>query len=250
MGLSLGRVLGIAVICLAGGSAPTPAPIPGPASQPASCGFRSGWGVRPPVVRIMPLGDSITYGVGSTDGAGYRARLEDRLSTAGFRVDFVGSRDAGPAGMDDDNEGHSGWTISRLARRVDRWLAAYRPEIVLLHIGTNDVRTDGYRSGAARRLGVLLNRIRRDRPTAYVYVARIAGSRQPDLQRRIDAYNRGVAGVVAARRDAFVHVVDQTAVRAPRLHPNDAGYAAMADNWFAALMDMRAESSGQPVVDR
>lgn len=184
----------------------------------------------------MPLGDSITYGVGSADGAGYRSRLERRLTAAGLSVDFVGSQVAGPPGLDGDNEGHSGWTISRLARRVDRWLTAYRPDVVLLHIGTNDVRVNGYRAGAAKRLGVLLNRIRRDRPRAHIFVARIAGSRQVRLQRWIDVYNRGVRRTVAARHDPRLHLVDQAGVRAPQLHPNDAGYAAMAHTWFAALI--------------
>jgi lysophospholipase L1-like esterase len=144
---------------------------------------------------------------------------------------------------------------------------------VLLHIGTNDVRLDGYRAGAAKRLGVLLNRIRRDRPAAHIFVARIAGSRQPALQRWIAAYNIGVARIVAVRDDPLLHLVDQAAVRAPWLHPNDAGYAAMADTWFTALTSattlrdlgvvvaanadgvrIRAtttpRSRGQPVVER
>lgn len=236
MGLSLGRVLGVAAVCLAAactpGSAPPEAPEPAPLPSP---GFRTGWGPRSPLVRIMPLGDSITVGVGSTDGAGYRSRLERRLAAAGLPVDFVGSRDAGPPGLDDGHEGHSGWTISRLARRVDRWLAAYRPDVVLLHIGTNDVRVNGYRRGAAKRLGVLLNRIRRDRPGAQIFVARITGSRQARLQRRINVYNRGVRRMVAARHDPRLHLVNQAAVRAPWLHPNDAGYAAMAGRWYTAL---------------
>ena len=243
MGLSLGRFLGIAAICLAAActSASTGARTPTKAPAPQPPALRTGWGPKPPLLRIMPLGDSITYGVGSTDGAGYRARLEHRLTAVGFRVDFVGSRDAGPPGIDDDNEGHSGWTISRMARKVDRWLTAYRPDVVLLHIGTNDVRSDRYRAGAAKRLGVLLKRIRRDRPAAHVLVARIAGSRHPDLQRRIDAYNARVARMVAARDDPLLHLVDQAAVRAPWLHPNDAGYAAMADTWFSALTAVHPE---------
>jgi lysophospholipase L1-like esterase len=236
VGLSLGRVLGVAAVCLAAactpGSAPTPAPVPSPIPPP---GFRTGWGPKSPLVRIMPLGDSITVGVGSTDRAGYRSRLERRLAAAGLPVDFVGSRDAGPPGLDDDNEGHSGWTISRMARRVDRWLAAYRPDVVLLHIGTNDVRVNGYRAGAAKRVGVLLNRIRRDRPGAHILVARITGSRHARLQRWITVYNRGVRRMVAARHDPRLRLVNQAAVRAPWLHPNDAGYAAMADRWFTAL---------------
>jgi lysophospholipase L1-like esterase len=242
VGLSLRRIAGIAAICLTAGCTPASAPaLTQPSGSAKPLGFRTGWGPEPPLLRIMALGDSITYGVGSTDGSGYRARLDNRLVAVGFRVDFVGSRDSGPPGADDDNEGHSGWTISRMARRVDRWLIAYRPDVVLLHIGTNDVRTDRYRAGAAKRLGVLLNRIRRDRPAAYIFVAQIAGSRQPALQRRIDAYNAGVARMLAIRDDPLLHLVNQAAVRAPWLHPNDAGYAAMADNWFTALTAVRPD---------
>jgi lysophospholipase L1-like esterase len=235
VGLSLGRVLGVAAICLAAACTADSAPTPAAEPAPARSGFRTGWGPKSPPVRIMALGDSITYGVGSTDGAGYRSRLDERLTATELPVDFVGSRDAGPPGLDDDNEGHSGWTISRLARRVDGWLSAYRPDVVLLHIGTNDVRVNRYRAGAAKRLGVLLNRIRRDRPGAHIFVARITGSRQARLQRWIDVYNRGVRRMVAARHDPRLHLVNQAGVRAPWLHPNDAGYAAMADRWFAAL---------------
>src|SRR5262249_22927777 len=53
-------------------------------------------------VRIMPLGDSITYGVKSHDGGGYRTRLWHLLQQSGTAVDFVGSLAAGPADIDQD----------------------------------------------------------------------------------------------------------------------------------------------------
>jgi hypothetical protein len=40
---------------------------------------------------------------------------------------------------------------------------------------------------------------------------------------------------VSARHDLRLHLADQAGVRAPWLHPNDAGYAAMADTWFTSL---------------
>src|SRR3954468_23529667 len=73
-------------------------------------------------LRIMPLGDSITWGVGSARQSGYRAALYQRLTSAGLNVDFVGSMSRG-TGPDRDNEGHKGWTIGRLAAHVDGWLA-------------------------------------------------------------------------------------------------------------------------------
>jgi lysophospholipase L1-like esterase len=189
----------------------------------------------PPTVRIMPLGDSITYGIGSSDDAGYRASLARRLTVTGFRVDFVGSQDAGPAGADGDNEGHSGWTIAQLDARTDGWLARYRPDVVLLHAGTNDLYRPAGRADAPQRLGRLLDRIRRDRPAARIMVAQIVGSRRPALQRRITRYNAGVAAMVTARRDSMVRLVDQGGVHAPVVHPDDAGYRVMAANWFAAI---------------
>ena len=53
------------------------------------------WGA--PVLRVMPLGDSITNGTGSNDTAGYRGFLWTFLKNAGYNVDFVGS--AGGSGV-------------------------------------------------------------------------------------------------------------------------------------------------------
>ena len=39
-------------------------------------------------LRILPLGDSITYGIQSTDGNGYRLRLQEDLS--GSKLLYVG----------------------------------------------------------------------------------------------------------------------------------------------------------------
>lgn len=58
-------------------------------------------------VRVMPLGDSITEG--TQVPGGYRIGLWQRLSAAGYRVDFVGTQFNGPATLGDhDHEGHPG----------------------------------------------------------------------------------------------------------------------------------------------
>src|SRR5690242_12081668 len=55
-------------------------------------------------VRVMPLGDSITEG--TQVPGGYRIGLWQRLSNAGYRVDFVGSQYNGPSSLGDhDHEG-------------------------------------------------------------------------------------------------------------------------------------------------
>jgi lysophospholipase L1-like esterase len=190
------------------------------------------------IIRVMPLGDSITDGVGSLRHNGYRAVLRARLAGAGIRIDYVGSRRAGPRGADNDNEGHPGWTITRLGPRVDRWLIRYRPQVVLLHIGTNDVTSPVRAVGAPGRLSALIDRIRRRLPRARIFVAQLIGSRNDAVQQRVDRFNAAVPGVVAAK-DHRVHLVDQRAVTTgylrDALHPNDAGYARMAATWYQAL---------------
>jgi lysophospholipase L1-like esterase len=192
--------------------------------------------------RIMPLGDSITMGIGSATTSSYRVDLQNRLRAAGMTVDFVGSQHHGsPATADLDHEGHSGWTIARLAARVDGLLRTYRPDAVLLQIGTNDMRSGAGSVGATDRLSRLIDRIRKAAPGADVFVAEITGTRTADnaaQQRRTDAYNAEVPRIVAAKGPR-VHLVDQSTVRLldirDGMHPNDYGFAKMSWNWYQAL---------------
>ena len=188
-------------------------------------------------VRIMPLGDSITMGIGSQTMSSYRADLYRRLTAAGVAVDFVGTARDG-TGRDLDHEGHSGWTIDKISRSVDQWLMQHSPDVVLLHIGTNDMRQDATAKGAAGRLSLLIDQIRFRRPAAQIFVATLVGAKRPEEQRRIDAYNAQVPGVVAAK-DRRVHLVDQSTVDEldirDNLHPNDFGFAKMSWNWYNAL---------------
>ena len=61
-------------------------------------------------LRLMPLGDSVTWGYGSTDGNGYRKVLHDLLAQQGYVVDFVGTQKSGNM-ADAENEGFPGATI-------------------------------------------------------------------------------------------------------------------------------------------
>lgn len=47
------------------------------------------------MLKLMPLGGSITYGVGSSHGQGYRHHLCRLLVANGFDVTMIGSRGAG-----------------------------------------------------------------------------------------------------------------------------------------------------------
>lgn len=193
--------------------------------------------------RIMPLGDSITFGDGSSHGGGYRKELWHAFANAGYDVEFVGSERDG-ALPDPVHEGHPGWEIDDIAEQVVGWLTEWRPTVVLLHIGTNDLDRDADVRGAPRRLGALIDSILLTQPAVTLYVASLSPVRDEIVQRRIDAYNFEVPRLVAERARAGhqVHYVDiagllTLADLADDLHPNDQGYAKMAAAWFKALME-------------
>jgi hypothetical protein len=85
--------------------------------------------------RIMPLGDSIMAGVFGICN-GYRGYLYSLLVASGYNYfTFVGSEGIDPF----KHEGHIGWTAYEVLQEVYGWLTANSADIVLLHIGTNDI---------------------------------------------------------------------------------------------------------------
>lgn len=197
-------------------------------------------------VRIMPLGDSITYGSGSSTEGGYRLPLWNELSAYGSPIDFVGSQQTGPTRFDPDNEGHPGWKINQIAAKVVDWLLTYRPQIILLHIGTNDYFKDDNPAQAPARLSHLIDLITTTLPNATVIVAQIIPlARNAKLNAEVVAYNATIPTMVQTKvaRGKHVQYVDMYHAVSPsmlpdQIHPDDAGYARMAKVWLRALFPL------------
>ncbi|WP_204052336.1 SGNH/GDSL hydrolase family protein, partial [Microbispora siamensis] len=193
-------------------------------------------------LRIMALGDSITYGAGSSNGGGYRPTLSTMLREDGATVTFVGSQHSGPA--PDAHEGHSGWTISQIAGITDSAMATYRPNVVLLHIGTNDMNNNDNPDGAPARLGSLIDQIFRADPKVTLLVSTIVPSNWGPTQERILRFNKAIRSEIGARWVAGKHVymVNMNPVTltdlADLLHPNDSGYLKMAALFYRGLVDV------------
>ncbi|KAL6229273.1 SGNH hydrolase-type esterase domain-containing protein [Aspergillus navahoensis] len=83
-----------------------------------------------PDLRILPLGASITWGLRSTDGNGYRKALRDQLRYKGFEVNMVGSRANGTM-VDNDVEGTSGDTIAMVTEKAANSVG-YKPNTIPL----------------------------------------------------------------------------------------------------------------------
>jgi len=211
------------------------------------------------VVKIMPLGDSITDGVGSSHNAGYRLELFRLSVTNNKKLTFVGSHESGPDMVDGKpfpkkQEGHSGWTIddgggrSGLYPQIQGWLTATPPHIVTLMIGTNDINGNNNVADAPNRLGKLLDSIFTKDANVLVVLAQIVPTKTDGTNNTIKTYNAAMPNLVSTRVNQGRHIVlvdmygaftkdtnYKNTVLGDNLHPNQAGYNLMADVWFKAL---------------
>ena len=201
-----------------------------------------------PLVRVCPMGDSITAGTG--EHASYRRPLWQSLKALGANVDFVGSMDdnnTGPPPFDDydwDNEGHGGYTADELAGRLEAWILEYEvPDIVLLHIGTNDLLRDDTTASVLADIDRLLAIIRGRNPNAIIVLAQIIGMTTQSFTDKARMLNAAMPAFVASRTTTAspLYLVDQMAGFAPATmtydgtHPNEEGEAVIADVWLTRL---------------
>jgi len=196
--------------------------------------------------KILPLGDSITYGSTSNNG-GYRVELFTRAVHDGKHVTFVGSQSDGPAtvagvSFPTNNEGHPGWTIAQITGIANASSALKdAPGIVLLHIGTNDLPKS--LTGASDRLAQLVDQILATLPTSLLVVAQIIPL--PWAESSVVMYNAAIPSIVQQRASQGKHliVVDlntgfplSNGLGSDNIHPNDTvGYPWMGDKWYAAI---------------
>jgi hypothetical protein len=191
--------------------------------------------------KILPLGDSITDGIGFSGG--YRVQLFHLAVMNMKNVTFVGSKMNGPMTVDGmpfppKHEGTSGITIGGLDGRIPMPGLNEIPHIVLLHIGTNDMYMSP--AGAADRLATLIDGIVTTAPDALVVVAKIIPLSSGASA--VATYNEAIPAVVQKQIDAKKHVIliDQftgfpTSELGDGVHPNMAGYSRMAEKWYAAI---------------
>jgi hypothetical protein len=191
----------------------------------------------------MPLGDSITRGwYGSVYRWGYRKPLYDLLTRSNYDFDFVGSQVDGSF-ADPNHEGHDGWTAGNIYNCVTGWLNTYQPDVVMLHIGTNDFVGE---EGDPNTVNAILNEIdayeQANSRNVTVILALII-NRNP-YHAATTAFNNDVNAMalnrIANGDDIIIvdmeHALNYTADMADGVHPNDSGYTKMAAVWYNALV--------------
>jgi lysophospholipase L1-like esterase len=121
-------------------------------------------------VRVMPLGDSITGSPGC-----WRALLYNNLVSAGAQnLDMVGTLPAQGCGVsyDGDNEGHGGYLATNIASQnlLPGWLSSTNPDVVIMHLGTNDVWSSISPSNLLAAFTKLVGQMRANNPNVKVLV--------------------------------------------------------------------------------
>lgn len=196
------------------------------------------------MVKIMPLGDSITHGY--TVLGGYRTRLYDYLMGPLYYDHFnlVGTQNDGPGNLPDkDHQGHPGFRIDQIDVNINAGMDANMPDVVLLHIGSNDILQNYNVSTAPARTMALIDKIRAKNPNVLIFVAKIFPANDAVLTAKVNTYNSALNSLVLAReaQGQKIHMVDQNSGFNPAVdtsdavHPTQAAYNLMADRWFAAI---------------
>ncbi|WP_295071661.1 SGNH/GDSL hydrolase family protein [Ruminococcus sp.] len=219
-------------------------------------------------IKIMPLGDSITYGM--ADEGGYRKYLSYFLQQKGYtNVDLVGPEGKDSATFnyngksvtyDDNHAGYSGYTITNLpggwfgqlngileTMQSGDYITKYSPDIILLQIGTNDVN-NGHVTDSEEHLHTLLDYLREKMPSdGKIFLTTI-----PDLGNSGWGNNSSKNGDIAKYNElvkkvaneyssknviyADIHsVIDGTKDLADGVHPNAGGYEKMGKYWFEQI---------------
>lgn len=207
------------------------------------------------VVRILPLGDSITHGVccnqPTIPSSGYRAPLAQLLKQAEMPFEFVGSLKDGTDDLEDrDHEGHDGWSTHRLREIVEDRVTEFRPDIILLMAGTNDLaKSDDPESEPARAaesFGALLDLIADVSSEAVILVAPIPPIifkeeywpvvvAQYNAAIRLEVHRRNSDG----RRVIWAPVTWSNDLVSDRVHPTSTGYQLLARAWADAISSAR-----------
>jgi len=243
-------------------------------------------------IKFMPMGDSITRGgghpIGSINSPTYRYYLSNLLSEKGWDVDYVGpfngvgknftlNQDNNhsykvpseyqdkkyPNFTDQDLAANTGWKIDHFLKgknSADKLVKQYKPEIVLIHLGTNDLGTRrNSPKEAANDISTLIDLIRKGNSGTKIFIAQIIplmdnaygkGLGEFELVKK---YNHELTKIVAQQNTKTdflpITLVDMwgrfnhRTMLAEKTHPNAKGDKKMALTWYQAITTMGMSKS-------
>jgi lysophospholipase L1-like esterase len=167
--------------------------------------------------QVIAFGDSLVQGVGASPGQDLVSVLSRRL-----RVPII-------------NAGRSGETTASALTRLDGAVLSRRPRVVLVVLGGNDLLRRFPHEETVENLETIVTRIR-DRGAAVVLatveIGFLSGGDGDAYEALAD---RAAAALVP---DILGGILGRRDLMADGIHPNDRGYALMADRIEPALRSL------------
>ncbi|KAF2175414.1 carbohydrate esterase family 3 protein [Zopfia rhizophila CBS 207.26] len=201
-------------------------------------------------VKIMPFGASIVGAPGC-----WRAILHKKLRGAGItNTDFVGSNKAPDCGFpyDGENEGHPGFLATGIVtdNQLPGWLNAAKPDVIMMHLGTNDIiHQNKPIQDIIGAYSTLVDQMRASKPDIKILVSQlipiaersntfVRGPRIVDLNKAIVSWaptksTQASPITIVDNFTGFNVATDTTDGE----HPNDKGNQKLADKFYPPLLE-------------
>jgi acyl-CoA thioesterase-1 len=180
---------------------------------------------------ILFLGTSLTAGLGLDSDSAYPQQLQRKIDSAGAAYRTV-------------NAGVSGETSAGLLRRLD-WVLQQPARVIVVETGANDGLRGQSVAATRATIGQILDRIRRDQPTARVLLAQMEAP--PNLGREYTGAFHAMFPALAAEKGVTLlpFLLDRVAGfpqlnQADGMHPNYAGERIVAENVWRGLQPVLA----------
>jgi len=193
--------------------------------------------------KIMPVGDSITEGGKSFSN--WRHQLWQKLTTAGYFVEYVGSRKSeSPAGPL-FHEGYSGKNAEFLATVIGKSFKKHPADIVLIHAGHNHAIDEKPVPGILASTEKIISDVRGVNPKVIVLLALVTPSGKLPKYSYIPDLNKELATLASRLNhpDQPVIIVDHASGFDPamdtvddKVHPNEKGADKIAHCWYQAII--------------
>jgi lysophospholipase L1-like esterase len=176
------------------------------------------------------IGDSITSGQGDEVAAnGYQAELTN-LYTDALHVEQPYRLSSG------------GWTMVNVQAAIDAWLASAvgTPKKVLLYLGANDVLAMPVEATYKSNLAYIIDAIHAKWANALIYVGCGGRTGEEANTATLTGWNAAVIATKSPYTKVGINYTpifsgNEATLLADSVHPNNAGYIAMAQAWKAII---------------
>lgn len=186
----------------------------------AACGKQTRLAAVPSGATVVAFGDSVTYGIGASDGEDWPALLAQQT---GWHV---------------VNAGVSGDTAAAARNRIQALLDEHHPAMVIIEIGGNDFLRRRSPTAVKEDIRRIIVSVKQAGSQAVVLAVPELSLLSLLTQKASDAplYEElATEEQVPLVSNVFAAVLSQPDLCADRIHPNAAGYRQMAAGTLASL---------------